>query len=198
MAAFGQALLGAAEMAQHERVSLSPAALKERILVHLVHRKKRKKGRKLVASLAELVTLPAIGMGDFFASGSQYGVYGRGERSLLVQPLDSGGSSELPPISGPNVEANPNMEDDDDGSGVDGAGSHTCLLLQRRTCEQLMRVRNSPSRVACSNQDPLPAWRSGAQLVPLNFQTPDLPLKINEALFAGTGTAARHDPGASG
>ena len=43
------------------------------------------------------------------------------------------------------------------------------------------------TRFDSSNVDPLPAWRSGCQLVALNLQTPDLPTQLHHALFAHSG-----------
>jgi len=41
--------------------------------------------------------------------------------------------------------------------------------------------------VGSSNQEPLVAWRMGAQLVALNWQKFDVGMMLNEALFSGTG-----------
>ena len=53
--------------------------------------------------------------------------------------------------------------------------------LQRRTALRLCRVYPRATRVASSNFDPLPMWRTGAQLVCLNMQTNDLPTQVMES-----------------
>jgi Phosphatidylinositol-specific phospholipase C, Y domain len=42
-------------------------------------------------------------------------------------------------------------------------------------------------RFSSSNQEPAVFWRTGAQLVALNWQKFDLGMMENEALFAGSG-----------
>ncbi|KAJ8364786.1 hypothetical protein SKAU_G00136170 [Synaphobranchus kaupii] len=54
---------------------------------------------------------------------------------------------------------------------------------------QLSRVYPRGQRLDSSNYDPLPVWVCGSQLVALNFQTPDKPMQLNQALFTlGGGT----------
>lgn len=53
-------------------------------------------------------------------------------------------------------------------------------LFARRLC----RVFPAGTRVTSDNMDPLPCWRLGAQMVSLNYQTNDLPLQLNRALFS--------------
>ncbi|XP_061429101.1 LOW QUALITY PROTEIN: 1-phosphatidylinositol 4,5-bisphosphate phosphodiesterase gamma-1-like [Lethenteron reissneri] len=48
---------------------------------------------------------------------------------------------------------------------------------------QLSRVYPKGQRLDSSNYDPLPLWACGSQLVALNFQTPDKPMQLNQALF---------------
>uniref|UniRef100_A0A3B3C9A1 1-phosphatidylinositol 4,5-bisphosphate phosphodiesterase gamma n=1 Tax=Oryzias melastigma TaxID=30732 RepID=A0A3B3C9A1_ORYME len=48
---------------------------------------------------------------------------------------------------------------------------------------QLSRVYPRGQRLDSSNYDPLPMWLCGSQLVALNFQTPDKPMQLNQALF---------------
>ncbi|XP_019740106.1 1-phosphatidylinositol 4,5-bisphosphate phosphodiesterase gamma-1-like isoform X2 [Hippocampus comes] len=48
---------------------------------------------------------------------------------------------------------------------------------------QLSRVYPRGQRLDSSNYDPLPIWLCGSQLVALNFQTPDKPMQLNQALF---------------
>ncbi|XP_033849120.2 1-phosphatidylinositol 4,5-bisphosphate phosphodiesterase gamma-1-like isoform X1 [Acipenser ruthenus] len=48
---------------------------------------------------------------------------------------------------------------------------------------QLSRVYPKGQRLDSSNYDPLPMWLCGSQLVALNFQTPDKPMQLNQALF---------------
>uniref|UniRef100_H3A2I8 Phosphoinositide phospholipase C n=1 Tax=Latimeria chalumnae TaxID=7897 RepID=H3A2I8_LATCH len=48
---------------------------------------------------------------------------------------------------------------------------------------QLSRIYPKGQRLDSSNYDPLPMWLCGSQLVALNFQTPDKPMQLNQALF---------------
>ncbi|KAM6962657.1 1-phosphatidylinositol 4,5-bisphosphate phosphodiesterase gamma-1-like isoform 1-T1 [Aplochiton taeniatus] len=48
---------------------------------------------------------------------------------------------------------------------------------------QLSRVYPRGQRLDSSNYDPLAMWLCGSQLVALNFQTPDKPMQLNQALF---------------
>ncbi|XP_051953316.1 1-phosphatidylinositol 4,5-bisphosphate phosphodiesterase gamma-2 [Xyrauchen texanus] len=54
----------------------------------------------------------------------------------------------------------------------------------------LTRVYPSASRIDSSNFDPCPSWKLGCQMVALNFQTADMFIQLNSALFSlngGTG-----------
>lgn len=57
-------------------------------------------------------------------------------------------------------------------------------LLDAHNVHHLMRVYPSQSRVFSSNFDPMRAWRRGVQMAALNWQTYDLGLQINDAMFA--------------
>nr|XP_023655878.1 1-phosphatidylinositol 4,5-bisphosphate phosphodiesterase gamma-1-like isoform X1 [Paramormyrops kingsleyae]XP_023655879.1 1-phosphatidylinositol 4,5-bisphosphate phosphodiesterase gamma-1-like isoform X1 [Paramormyrops kingsleyae] len=54
---------------------------------------------------------------------------------------------------------------------------------------QLSRVYPKGQRLDSSNYDPLPMWLCGCQLVALNFQTPDKPMQLNQALFTLGGSS---------
>jgi len=56
--------------------------------------------------------------------------------------------------------------------------------LEKHNMRHLMRVYPSGWRVQSSNPDPLLFWRRGVQMVALNWQTYDLPMQMNEAMFA--------------
>ncbi|KAI5793030.1 PLC-like phosphodiesterase [Geopyxis carbonaria] len=56
--------------------------------------------------------------------------------------------------------------------------------LEKHNIRYLMRVYPSGFRVNSSNFDPLGFWRRGAQMVALNWQTYDLGLQLNDAMFA--------------
>ena len=62
--------------------------------------------------------------------------------------------------------------------------SDTKVLLEKHNMRHLMRVYPSGFRVHSSNPDPLLFWRRGTQMVALNWQTYDLPMQLNEAMFA--------------
>ena len=60
----------------------------------------------------------------------------------------------------------------------------TKVLLEKHNMRHLMRVYPSGFRVQSSNPDPLLFWRRGTQMVALNWQTYDLPMQLNDAMFA--------------
>ena len=62
--------------------------------------------------------------------------------------------------------------------------SDTKVLLEKHNMRHLMRVYPSGFRVQSSNPDPLLFWRRGTQMVALNWQTHDLAMQLNEAMFA--------------
>lgn len=51
----------------------------------------------------------------------------------------------------------------------------------------LSRVYPKGSRLSSSNYNPIPYWEAGAQMVSLNYQTPDKGTVLNHALFAPGG-----------
>ena len=56
--------------------------------------------------------------------------------------------------------------------------------LEKHNMHHLMRVYPSGWRVQSSNPDPLLFWRRGVQMMALNWQTYDLPMQMNDAMFA--------------
>ncbi|CAM9184038.1 unnamed protein product [Lampetra fluviatilis] len=54
---------------------------------------------------------------------------------------------------------------------------------------QLSRVYPKGQRIDSSNYDPLPLWACGTQMVALNYQTPDKPMQLNQALFTLNGAS---------
>ncbi|KAG8135422.1 hypothetical protein E2320_008445 [Naja naja] len=59
-------------------------------------------------------------------------------------------------------------------------------LIQHTTC-QLLRTYPAATRIDSSNPHPLLFWLHGVQLVALNYQTDDLPLHLNAAMFEANG-----------
>ncbi|NXA34544.1 PLCE1 phosphodiesterase, partial [Eudromia elegans] len=59
-------------------------------------------------------------------------------------------------------------------------------LIQHTTC-QLLRAYPAATRIDSSNPHPLIFWLHGVQLVALNYQTDDLPLQLNAAMFEANG-----------
>ena len=57
--------------------------------------------------------------------------------------------------------------------------------LVRHNMRYLMRVYPNGWRVASTNFDPLTYWRRGVQMAALNWQTYDLGMQLNEAMFSG-------------
>ena len=56
--------------------------------------------------------------------------------------------------------------------------------LEKHNMRYLMRIYPSGFRMKSSNFDPLVFWRRGVQMVALNWQTYDLGMQMNEAMFA--------------
>ena len=56
--------------------------------------------------------------------------------------------------------------------------------LEKHNMSHLMRVYPSGWRINSRNPDPLIFWRRGVQMAALNWQTYDLPMQINDAMFA--------------
>lgn len=56
--------------------------------------------------------------------------------------------------------------------------------LEKHNMHHLMRVYPSGWRVTSSNPNPLIFWRRGVQMMALNWQTYDLPMQMNGAMFA--------------
>ncbi|CAG5123277.1 unnamed protein product, partial [Candidula unifasciata] len=52
---------------------------------------------------------------------------------------------------------------------------------------QISRIYPKFLRVTSTNFDPIPKWNVGCQMVALNYQTPDKPMQINQAMFAQNG-----------
>jgi len=61
----------------------------------------------------------------------------------------------------------------------------TKRALVRHNMRYMMRVYPNGWRVASTNFDPLAYWRRGVQMAALNWQTYDLGMQINDAMFAG-------------
>lgn len=62
--------------------------------------------------------------------------------------------------------------------------TETKAQLEKHNMRYLMRVYPHWSRLNSSNFDPLMFWRRGAQMVALNWQTYDLGMQMNDAMFA--------------
>jgi phosphatidylinositol phospholipase C delta len=58
------------------------------------------------------------------------------------------------------------------------------MQLERHNRRGLMRVYPSGHRVTSTNPDPLKFWRRGVQMTALNWQTHDLGMQLNDAMFA--------------
>ncbi|XP_055502569.1 1-phosphatidylinositol 4,5-bisphosphate phosphodiesterase epsilon-1 isoform X3 [Leucoraja erinacea] len=59
-------------------------------------------------------------------------------------------------------------------------------LIQHTVC-QLLRTYPAATRIDSSNPSPLLYWLHGIQLVALNYQTDDLPMHLNAAMFEANG-----------
>ncbi|XP_061911649.1 1-phosphatidylinositol 4,5-bisphosphate phosphodiesterase epsilon-1 isoform X2 [Entelurus aequoreus] len=61
------------------------------------------------------------------------------------------------------------------------------LKLMQHTASQLLRTYPAATRIDSANPNPLLFWLHGIQLVALNYQTDDLPMHLNAALFEDNG-----------
>ena len=57
--------------------------------------------------------------------------------------------------------------------------------MYRHNMRYLMRVYPNQMRIASTNMNPLSCWRKGVQMAALNWQTYDLGMQINQAMFDG-------------
>lgn len=62
--------------------------------------------------------------------------------------------------------------------------SETKTALEKHNMRYLMRVYPGARRIDSSNFNPLQAWRRGVQMAALNWQTYDVHMQVNEAMFA--------------
>jgi Phosphatidylinositol-specific phospholipase C, Y domain len=67
---------------------------------------------------------------------------------------------------------------------VENSSRAAGLILHCR--DYLLRVYPRGGRVSSSNQKPAVAWRHGAQFVAMNWQTFDMPMMLNHAMFYGS------------
>lgn len=65
-----------------------------------------------------------------------------------------------------------------------GSGDDNILRSSR---QQMLRSYPKGSRITSTNYNPIPMWSCGIQLVALNYQTPDLPMQVNQARFLTNG-----------
>ncbi|KPP79148.1 1-phosphatidylinositol 4,5-bisphosphate phosphodiesterase epsilon-1-like [Scleropages formosus] len=59
--------------------------------------------------------------------------------------------------------------------------------LMEHTTRQLLRTYPAATRIDSANLNPLTFWLHGIQLVALNYQTDDLPMQLNAAMFEANG-----------
>jgi phosphatidylinositol phospholipase C delta len=62
--------------------------------------------------------------------------------------------------------------------------SDSKTALEKHNMRYLMRVYPGARRIDSSNFNPLQAWRRGVQMAALNWQTYDVHMQVNEAMFA--------------
>lgn len=62
--------------------------------------------------------------------------------------------------------------------------SDSKAMLEKHNMRYLMRVYPGARRIDSSNFNPLQAWRRGVQMAALNWQTYDVHMQVNEAMFA--------------
>ena len=62
--------------------------------------------------------------------------------------------------------------------------NETVGYLEKHNRRCLMRVYPAATRIRSDNFDPLMFWRSGVQMAALNWQTHDIGMQINDAMFA--------------
>ncbi|CAM9183166.1 unnamed protein product [Pylaiella littoralis] len=57
----------------------------------------------------------------------------------------------------------------------------------RYNARNMSRIYPAGSRVDSSNYDPVPSWNVGSQIVALNYQTPGVPMRLNDGKFRDNG-----------
>jgi len=60
-------------------------------------------------------------------------------------------------------------------------------LLSQFNSHAMSRIYPKGLRIDSSNYNPLPYWYCGCQIVALNYQTPDFPMRLNEGKFMKNG-----------
>lgn len=60
---------------------------------------------------------------------------------------------------------------------------HTKAMLQHHNSQHLMRIYPDGKRILSNNFNPIQFWRRGVQMVATNWQTRDLGMEINDAMF---------------
>ena len=85
------------------------------------------------------------------------------------------------------VVATTEADEEDDSSRPTVASDSPHKIFRSYTRRNLIRVYPRGTRLLSSNMDPLPFWRSGCQMVALNYQAKDRPLLLNRALFRQNG-----------
>ena len=149
--------------------------------------------------LHSIITIPARPLDIFLSSDPELEFHPMcissiSERKLVAMLYDSTRSGSCSGSSSLNAPADGGGGARDIGKGAVCERVKTSVsfrstavaglrLMQLRTSKRLCRAYPSATRVASSNFDPLPFWRSGAQLVALNMQTNDLPVQLHYALF---------------
>ncbi|XP_039628042.1 1-phosphatidylinositol 4,5-bisphosphate phosphodiesterase epsilon-1 isoform X3 [Polypterus senegalus] len=158
-------------------------------------RGKERKSRKYIFGANPGKMSPGESMTLVKASGK-----GSLDNMRLSWEESSASSSPPPPLSLPSSTLSPNTSLSaiirtpkcyHISSVNENAAKRLCRrysqkLIQHTTC-QLLRTYPAATRIDSSNPHPLIFWLHGIQLVALNYQTDDLPMQLNAAMFEENG-----------
>ncbi|XP_061564651.1 1-phosphatidylinositol 4,5-bisphosphate phosphodiesterase epsilon-1 isoform X3 [Cololabis saira] len=124
-----------------------------------------------------------------------------GEVTTQNRPAGKGGSERL---SGEEQQTSPVLSTPTSLSAIirtpkcyhissvnENAAKRLCRRFSQKliqhTVSQLLRTYPAATRIDSTNPNPLLFWLHGIQLVALNYQTDDLPMQLNTALFEANG-----------
>ena len=137
-------------------------------------RKKKKKGHTVHPELAGLTLLSAIKFSGFVRQGKECSPY----------EMSSYGEKKAIKFLHIEEEKEEAAESTAKKQPHYAPPSKDMAAWQGHNTRQVSRIYPKGVRVDSSNLFPMPHWCAGSQMVALNYQTYDLPMRLNRALFS--------------